>query len=50
MIKTFSLFILLSSHRLVFVMIMCEVRFSSRKKEKSLPALSVAMKLSRQRI
>lgn len=36
--------------RLVFVTIMCEVRFSSRKREKSLPALNVAMKLSRQRI
>lgn len=50
MIKTFSLFILLSPHRLVFVTIMCEVRFSSRKREKSLPARNVAMKLSRQRI
>lgn len=36
--------------RLVFVTIMCEVRFSSRKKGKSLLALNVAMKLSRQRI
>lgn len=50
MIKTFGLCILPSTYRLVFVTIMCEVRFSSRKKEKSLLALNVAMKLSRQRI
>lgn len=49
-IKICSLFIVFSPCRLVFVMIMCEVKFLSRKREKNLLALSVAMKLSRRRI